>query len=112
MEKQDYQTIKSLIEDARANLTPGNVNALQLVLDAVNRLTSAVEQMEKKREKIETNIAQRLGGLIAMGLDGDFIRDVILNGEPNYPYGKDDPEQLEFDKIVDDALRASLRNRS
>jgi hypothetical protein len=112
MPKQDYETIRLLINDAKANYAQNGVNELQLVLDVLNRLTDAAEQMEQKREKIEANIAKRLGGLLAMGLESDFIRDVILNGEPNYPYGKDDPDQLEFDKMVDDTLRDSLRNRS
>ena len=47
---------------------------------------------------------------MASGFEGEFTRDTIFSSAPNYPYGKDDPDQLEFDKAVDDALRNTLRN--
>lgn len=105
----DYATIRMLIDDAKANHDQKGFEEPRLILDALNMLTDAVEQMEQKRAKTESNIAKRLGTMIAVGLTSDFVKDAILNGEPNYPYGKDDPDQLEFDKMVDDALREALR---
>lgn len=111
MTNTDYQAIRMHIEDAKANHAENGFNEPRLIIDALNMLTDALEQQEQKRAKIEENIAKRLGVLMSHGLDGEFIRDVILNGEPNYPYGKDDPDQLHFDKLIDDSLRDTLRSK-
>ncbi|RID91844.1 hypothetical protein D2N39_11440 [Gemmobacter lutimaris] len=106
----DFAEIRRQLSSAKLALNSDGVHPSDLLIDALSRLTDAVEQMDRQRAKIETNVAKRLGKMMAGELKGDFIRSVILDAEPNYPYGKDDPDQLTFDKMVDDALRDALRD--
>lgn len=106
------EDIKHYAGEAKPNHAKSGFDEPRVVSDALIMIAAALEAMEQKRRKIEGNIAHRLGTLMAQGLDGEFIRGVILNAEPNYPFGKDDPDQIEFDKAVDDALRAALRSSS
>lgn len=101
--------IQHRIDSARANHSEKGFENPQDLIEALTMVVEALRASEAHRRKIEGNIAKRLGILMSQGLDGDFIKDVILNGKPNYPYGEDDPEQLEFDKMVDNALREALR---
>lgn len=104
-----YDEIRHRINAAKANHSKGGFDEPSHISEALNMIVDALELANMRRAKIEANIADRLGKMLAAGLDGEFIKEVILSGEPNYPYGKDDPDQLEFDRAVDNALRSALR---